>query len=52
MGQALRAARGARLLALLYVEFVPRQTALTVMHGLERAFAAFGGVPRECSSIR
>lgn len=32
---------------LLYVEFVPRQTALTVMHGLERAFAMFGGVPRE-----
>ena len=32
---------------LLYVEFVPRQTALTVMCGLERAFAAFGGVPRE-----
>jgi transposase len=32
---------------LLYVEFVPRQTALTVMHGIERAFAAFGGVPAE-----
>jgi transposase len=32
---------------LLSVEFVPRQTALTVMLGLERAFAAFGGVPRE-----
>jgi transposase len=32
---------------LLYVEFVPRQTALAVMHGLERAFAAFGGVPQE-----
>lgn len=32
---------------LLYVEFVPRQTALTVMLGLERAFATFGGVPRE-----
>lgn len=32
---------------LLYVEFVPRQTAVTVMHGLERAFAAFGGVPQE-----
>jgi transposase len=31
----------------LYVEFVTRQTALTVMLGLERAFAAFGGVPRE-----
>ena len=29
---------------LLYVEFVLRQTALTVMLGLERAFAAFGGV--------
>lgn len=32
---------------LLYVEFVRQQTALTVMHGLERAFAAFGGVPHE-----
>jgi transposase len=32
---------------LLYVEFVRRQTALTVMLGLERAFAAFGGVPRQ-----
>jgi transposase len=32
---------------LLHVEFVPRQTALTVMLGLERAFATFGGVPRE-----
>jgi transposase len=32
---------------LLYVEFVPRQTALTVMRGLERAFAYFGGVPQE-----
>jgi len=31
----------------LYVEFVPRQTALTVMLGLERAFAYFGGVPQE-----
>jgi transposase len=31
----------------LFVEFVARQTALTVMLGLERAFAAFGGVPRE-----
>jgi transposase len=31
----------------LYVEFVARQTALTVMLGLERAFAAFGGVPPE-----
>lgn len=31
---------------LLYVEFVQRQTALTVMLGLERAFAAFGGVPQ------
>lgn len=31
----------------LYVEFVARQTALTVMLGLERAFAAFGGVPHE-----
>ncbi len=30
----------------LYVEFVPRQTALHVMHGMERAFAAFGGVPQ------
>ena len=32
---------------LLYVEFVRRQTALTVMLGLERAFQAFGGVPRQ-----
>lgn len=32
---------------LLYVEFTPRQTALTVMLGLERAFHAFGGVPQE-----
>jgi len=32
---------------LLFVEFVVRQTALTVMLGLERAFAAFGGVPHE-----
>jgi transposase len=31
---------------LLYVEFVLRQTALAVMLGMERAFAAFGGVPR------
>lgn len=31
----------------LALEFVPRQTALTVMLGLERAFQAFGGVPRE-----
>jgi transposase len=36
----------------LYVEFVMRQTALTVMLGLERAFAAFGGVPTRSSSIR
>jgi transposase len=32
---------------LLYVEFVPRQTALAVMHGLEHALAYFGGVPQE-----
>ena len=32
---------------LLHVEFVPRQTALTVMLGLERAFSAFDGVPQE-----
>lgn len=31
---------------LLHVEFVQRQTALTVMLGMERAFAAFGGVPQ------
>ena len=31
---------------LLYVEFVLRQTALSVMLGMERAFAAFGGVPQ------
>jgi transposase len=32
---------------LLFLDIVPRQTALTVMLGLERAFATFGGVPRE-----
>ena len=32
---------------LLSVEFVARQTALTVMLGLERAFTAFGGVTRD-----
>jgi transposase len=31
----------------LYLEWVARQTALAVMHGLEHAFAAFGGVPQE-----
>ncbi len=31
----------------LHVEFVPRQTALAVMQGLEHAFTAFGGVPQE-----
>lgn len=31
---------------LLYAEFVARQTALTVMLGLERAFQSFGGVPQ------
>jgi transposase len=31
---------------LLYVEFTPRQTALAVMLGLERAFQTFGGVPQ------
>lgn len=31
----------------LTVEWVPRQTALTVMRALERAFAVFGGVPQE-----
>lgn len=31
----------------LYVEFVPRQTALTVRQSLEHAFADFGGVPLE-----
>ena len=31
----------------LFVDFVARQTALTVMVGLERAFAAFGGFPHE-----
>ena len=43
--------RHARLIVLLYsrlsyVAFVPRQTALAVMHGLERAFATFGSVPQ------
>ncbi len=32
---------------LLFLDIVPRQTSLTVMLGLERAFARFGGVPRE-----
>jgi transposase len=32
---------------LLCIDIVARQTALTVMLGLERAFAMFGGVPRE-----
>lgn len=32
---------------LLVVEWVPRQTALAVMHALERAFTIFGGVPQE-----
>lgn len=32
---------------LLYVEFTPRQTALTVMLRLERGFHAFRGVPQE-----
>lgn len=31
----------------LHVDWVPRQTALTVMQSLERAFAAFGGVPQQ-----
>ena len=31
---------------LLHVEFTARQSALTVMLGLERAFQAFGGVPQ------
>jgi len=31
----------------LTVEWVSRQTALTVMRALERAFTAFGGVPQE-----
>jgi transposase len=33
---------------LLWVGFSPRQTMQTVMRGLEAAFTAFGGVPREC----
>lgn len=33
----------------LYVEFVPRQTALAVMQSIERAFADFGGMPLEIS---
>lgn len=32
---------------LLFVTFVPRQTALTVMLSLEQAFHAWGGVPQE-----
>lgn len=33
---------------LLWLTFYPRQTMQTVMRGLEAAFTAFGGVPREC----
>ena len=32
---------------LLWVQFYQRQTMATVIHGLETAFAYFGGVPRE-----
>jgi transposase len=32
---------------LLWLRFYPRQTMQTLMDGLEAAFAAFGGVPRE-----
>jgi transposase len=32
---------------LLWLKFYPRQTLETVIHGLEEAFAYFGGVPRE-----
>jgi hypothetical protein len=32
---------------LLSLQWVPRQTALTVMRALEQAFQTFGGVPRE-----
>jgi transposase len=32
---------------LLWLKFYPRQTMLTLMRGLEEAFAYFGGVPRE-----
>ena len=31
----------------LHLDWVPRQTALTVMQALEQAFAVFGGVPQE-----
>lgn len=33
---------------LLWMAFYPRQTMQTVIAGLEAAFTAFGGVPREC----
>jgi len=33
---------------LLWLAFYPRQTMQTVITGLEAAFTAFGGVPREC----
>lgn len=33
---------------LLWLAFYPRQTMRTVITGLEAAFTAFGGVPREC----
>lgn len=32
---------------LLWLKFYPRQTMLTLMRGIEEAFAYFGGVPRE-----
>jgi transposase len=32
---------------LLWLRFYPRQTMVTLMRGLEEAFSAFGGVPRE-----
>lgn len=33
---------------LLWLQFAPRQTMQVLMHGLEAAFTAFGGVPAEC----
>ena len=47
MGQALRAARGARLLAAPLGGILPAADARDDHHGLEAAFAYFGGVPHE-----
>ncbi len=47
LGQALRVARGAGLLAAAWIQFYPRQTMSVLIRGLEQAFMTFGGVPVE-----